>query len=118
MNMAIRGIDADLGEQKADTLHNYLNKRIKAQYIIANPPFNISDWGGERLSDDLRWKYGTPPPGNANYAWIQHIVSKLAPTGTAGFVLANGSMSTNTSAELDISKTLIEDDLVDCIVKL
>lgn len=118
MNLAIRGIDASLGAQNADTFHNDLHKRLKADYIIANPPFNISDWGGERLQEDLRWKYGTPPPGNANYAWIQHMVSKLAPTGTAGIVLANGSMSTNTSAELEIRKKLIEEDLVECIVTL
>lgn len=118
MNLAIRGIDANLGSQNADTFHNDLHKRLKADYILANPPFNISDWGGERLQDDLRWKYGTPPPGNANYAWLQHMVSKLAPTGTAGIVLANGSMSTNTSSELEIRKKLIEEDLVECIVTL
>ena len=118
MNLAIRGIDANLGEQNADTFHNDLHKRLKADYILANPPFNISDWGGERLQDDVRWKYGTPPPGNANYAWIQHMVSKLAPTGTAGIVLANGSMSTNTTAEFEIRKKLIEEDLVECIVTL
>ena len=118
MNLAIRGIDANLGSQNADTFHNDLHKRLKADYILANPPFNISDWGGERLQDDLRWKYGTPPNGNANYAWIQHMVSKLAPTGTAGIVLANGSMSTNTSSELEIRKKLIEEDLVECIVTL
>ena len=118
MNLAIRGIDANLGAQNADTFHNDLHKRLKADYILANPPFNISDWGGERLQDDLRWKYGTPPPGNANYAWLQHMVSKLAPTGTAGIVLANGSMSTNTSSELEIRKNLIEEDLVECIVTL
>ncbi|HLR42353.1 MAG TPA: class I SAM-dependent DNA methyltransferase [Pseudogracilibacillus sp.] len=118
MNLAIRGIDANLGSQNADTFHNDLHKRLKADYILANPPFNISDWGGERLQDDLRWKYGTPPNGNANYAWIQHMVSKLAPTGTAGIVLANGSMSTNTSLEFEIRKKLIEEDLVECIVTL
>jgi len=118
MNLAIRGIDANLGSQNADTFHNDLHKRLKADYILANPPFNISDWGGERLQDDLRWKYGTPPNGNANYAWIQHMVSKLAPTGTAGIVLANGSMSTNTSSEFEIRKKLIEEDLVECIVTL
>lgn len=118
MNLAIRGIDANLGSQNADTFHNDLYKRLKADYILANPPFNISDWGGERLQDDLRWKFGTPPPGNANYAWIQHMISKLAPTGTAGIILANGSMSTNTSSELEIRKKLIEEDLVECIVTL
>lgn len=118
MNLAIRGIDANLGSQNADTFHNDLHKRLKADYILANPPFNISDWGGERLQDDLRWKYGTPPNGNANYAWIQHMISKLSPTGTAGIVLANGSMSTNTSSEFEIRKNLIEEDLVECIVTL
>lgn len=118
MNLAIRGIDANLGAQNADTFHNDLHKRLKADYILANPPFNISDWGGVRLQDDLRWKYGTPPNGNANYAWLQHMISKLAPTGTAGIVLANGSMSTNTSAEFEIRKKMIEDDLVECIVTL
>src|SRR5699024_9819614 len=118
MNLAIRGIDANLGAQNADTFHSDLHKRLKADYILANPPFNISDWGGERLQDDIRWKFGTPPSGNANYAWLQHMISKLAPTGTAGIVLANGSMSTNTSAELEIRKKMIEDDLVECIVTL
>src|SRR5699024_4146062 len=80
MNLAIRGIDANLGAQNADTFHNDLHKRLKADYILANPPFNISDWGGERLQDDIRWKFGTPPSGNANYAWLQHMISKLAPT--------------------------------------
>lgn len=118
MNLAIRGIDANLGPHHADTFHNDLHKRLKADYILANPPFNISDWGGERLTEDVRWKYGTPPPGNANYAWIQHMLSKLSPTGTAGIVLANGSMSTNTSAEYEIRKNLIEEDMVECIVTL
>ncbi len=118
MNLAIRGIDGDLGPNNGDTFHNDLHKSLKADYILANPPFNISDWGGERLTDDVRWKYGVPPTGNANYAWIQHMVSKLAPSGTAGFVLSNGSMSTSTSAELEIRKNLIEDDIVECIVIL
>ncbi|EMR05781.1 Type I restriction enzyme EcoKI M protein [Bhargavaea cecembensis DSE10] len=118
MNMAIRGIDANLGDRNADTFHNDLHRGLKADYILANPPFNISDWGGDKLRDDMRWQYGVPPVGNANYAWIQHIVSKLAPTGTAGFVLANGSMSTSTSAEAEIRKNLIEEDLVECIVTL
>src|SRR5699024_1054174 len=105
-------------EYQADTFHDDLHKRLKADYILANPPFNVSDWGGERLQEDARWKYGTPPKGNANYAWIQHMLSKLAPTGTAGFVLANGSMSTNSSQEFEIRKNLIENDLVECIVTL
>ncbi|MGI6703994.1 MAG: type I restriction-modification system subunit M [Clostridia bacterium] len=118
MNLAIRGIDNNIGKHHADTFHNDLHKGLKADYILANPPFNISDWGGERLADDARWKYGTPPAGNANYAWIQHMISKLAPDGIAGFVLANGSLSTNTSSEGEIRKNIIEDDLVDCIVSL
>jgi type I restriction enzyme M protein len=118
MNLAIRGIDNNLGEHHADTFHNDLHKNLKADYILANPPFNISDWGGERLTEDLRWKYGVPPAGNANYAWIQHIVSKLALSGTAAFILANGSMSTNQSSEATIRKNLIENDLVEAIVTL
>ncbi|WP_414834564.1 type I restriction-modification system subunit M [Bacillus altitudinis] len=118
MNLAIRGIDGNIGEHNADTFHNDLHKGLKADYILANPPFNISDWGGEKLKEDVRWQYGTPPVGNANYAWIQHIISKLAPSGTAGFVLANGSMSTSTSSEFEIRKNLIENDLVECIVTL
>jgi type I restriction enzyme M protein len=118
MNLAIRGIDSNLGEHNADTFHNDLHKGLRADYIMANPPFNISDWGGNQLTEDPRWAYGTPPAGNANYAWIQHMVSKLAPSGVAGFVLANGSMSTNTSSEGEIRRKLIDSDLVDCIVTL
>ncbi len=118
MNLAIRGIDGDLGPNNGDTFHNDLHKGLKADYILANPPFNIKDWGGELLTNDMRWKYGVPPIGNANYAWIQHMISKLAPSGSAGFVLANGSVSTNTLAESEIRKKLIEDDIVECIVTL
>lgn len=118
MNLAIRGIDNNLGKTHADTFHNDQHKGLKADYILANPPFNADEWGRERVLDDYRWKYGIPPKGNANYAWIQHMVSKLAPSGTAGFVLANGSMSTSTTAELEIRKNLIEEDLVECIVTL
>ncbi|WP_019638851.1 type I restriction-modification system subunit M [Paenibacillus fonticola] len=118
MNLAIRGIDGNLGEFNADTFHNDLHKNIKADFILANPPFNISDWGGQRLTEDTRWQYGIPPAGNANYAWIQHIYSKLAPNGVAGFVLANGSMSTSTTSELEIRRKLVDDDRVDCIVTL
>lgn len=118
MNLAIRGIDNNIGEHNADTFHKDLHKGLKADFILANPPFNISDWGGNKLLDDPRWKFGMPPSGNANYAWIQHMVSKLAPSGTAGFVLANGSMSSNTSAEFEIRKNLVHSDLVDCIVTL
>jgi type I restriction enzyme M protein len=118
MNLAIRGIEANLGPEPADTFHKDLHKTLKADYILANPPFNVSDWGGEQLVDDPRWKYGIPPKGNANYAWIQHMVSKLSPTGTAGFVMANGSLSTSTTSEFEIRKNLIENDLVECIVTL
>jgi len=118
MNLAIRGIDANLGERHADTFHDDLHKNLKADYILANPPFNISDWGGERLTADARWTYGVPPAGNANYAWIQHIASKLAPDGVAGIVLSNGSMSTSMAAELEIRSKLVRADLVDCIVAL
>lgn len=118
MNLAIRGIDGNIGTHHADTFLNDVHKGLKADFIVANPPFNIKDWGGDKLREDVRWQYGTPPVGNANYAWIQHMVSKLAPAGTAGFVLANGSMSSNTSGEGDIRKNLIEADLVECIVTL
>jgi type I restriction enzyme M protein len=119
MNLAIRGIDANLGQQNADSFHNDQHKSLKADYIMANPPFNISDWGGERLIDDPRWgKYGIPPTGNANYAWILHMLYHLAPSGTAGFVLANGSLSSSTISEYAIRKNLIEDDKIDCIVTL
>lgn len=118
MNLAIRQIEGNIGSKNADTFHNDLHKDLKADYIIANPPFNISDWGGENLREDMRWKLGVPPAGNANFAWVQHIVHHLAPRGVAGFVLANGSMSSNTSGEGEIRKKLIEEDLVDCMVAL
>ena len=116
MNLAIRGIDAriELGDTFLDDKH----KDLKADYILANPPFNISDWSGEQLRDDARWKYGLPPVGNANYAWLQHFISKLSNTGTAGIVLANGSMNSNTSGEGEIRKNMIEAGLVDCMVAL
>ncbi|WP_336809033.1 class I SAM-dependent DNA methyltransferase [Bacillus cereus] len=117
MNLAIRGIDANLGTHNADTFHNDLHKGLKADYILANPPFNISDWGGGKLTDDVRWQYGIPPEGNANYAWIQHMISKLAPAGTAGFVLANGSLSVG-YAEGKIRENIVSKDLVECIVAL
>jgi len=117
MNLAIRGIDSGQIAQ-GDTFHNDRHPDLKADFILANPPFNISDWGGERLRDDKRWQYGAPPAGNANFAWVQHIVHHLAPAGVAGFVLANGSMSSNQSGEGEIRKRLIEADLVDCMVAL
>ncbi|AJD26743.1 SAM-dependent DNA methyltransferase [Clostridium botulinum] len=118
MNLAIRGLDANLGVHHDDTFHNDLHKTLKANFILANPPFNISDWGGSELTDDVRWKYGTPPQGNANYAWLQHMVYHLAPNGCAGIVLANGALSSNTSNEGEIRKNLLENDLVDAIVAL
>lgn len=118
MNLAIRGIDANLGGQHADSFHNDLHRDLRADFILANPPFNMSDWGGERLREDARWKYGIPPVNNANYAWIQHFIHHLSPTGVAGFVMANGSMSTNTSSEGEIRKNIIETDLIDCMIAL
>ena len=116
MNMAIRGIDADI--RRGDTFHDDKFPDLKADYIIANPPFNISDWGQESLQHDVRWRYGMPPKGNANYAWIQHMIHHLSPRGVAGFVLANGSMSSQSSGEGEIRKQLLEADLVDAIVTL
>ena len=116
MNLAIRGIEGQI--EHGDTFHNDRHPDLKADYILANPPFNVSDWGGGRLRDDRRWQYGVPPPGNANFAWVQHIVHHLSPSGTAGFVLANGSMSSSQSNEGEIRKNLIEADLVDCMVAL
>jgi type I restriction enzyme M protein len=118
MNLAIRGIECHLGAHHADSFHSDLHKDLKADYVLANPPFNDSDWGGDRLREDARWKFGTPPAGNANFAWVQHFLHHLAPTGVAGFVLANGSMSSNQSGEGDIRRAIIEADLVDCMVAL
>ncbi len=116
MNLAIRGIDAQIGH--GDTFHHDTHPDLKADYVLANPPFNDSDWRGELLKDDKRWVYGLPPAGNANYAWVQHFIHHLAPTGLAVFVLANGSMSSNQSGEGEIRKAIIEADLVDCMVAL
>jgi len=116
MNLAIRGIEGQIAH--GDTFHNDRFPDLKADFILANPPFNVSDWGGDRLRDDKRWAYGATPTGNANFGWVQHIVHHLAPAGVAGFVLANGSMSSNQSGEGDIRKALIENDLVDCMVAL
>jgi len=118
MNLAIRGLDANLGGRHADSFHNDLHKDLRADFLLANPPFNDSDWGGERLREDARWKYGIPPVNNANYAWIQHFIHHLSPTGVAGFVMANGSMSTHTAGEGAIRKNIIEADLVDCMIAL
>ncbi len=118
MNLAIRAIDANLGKTFADSFHDDQHADLKADFIIANPPFNMSDWGGALLQEDARWKYGKPPANNANYAWIQHFVHHLAADGTAGFVMANGSMSTNTSGEGEIRRSLIDNDMIDCMVAL
>ena len=118
MNLAIRGIENNLGSKNADTFHEDLHKNLKADFILANPPFNQSDWGQPLLVDDARWKWGTPPAGNANYGWIEHMLDKLSQKGKAGVVLANGSLSSNTSNEGEIRRKILEDDLVDCIVAL
>ena len=118
MNLAIRGIAANLGKENADSFHRDLHPDLKADYILANPPFNSSDWGGDRLREDKRWTYGVPPAGNANFGWVQHFISHLAPNGVAGFVLANGSLSSNQSGEGEIRKNMVEADVVDCIVAL
>src|SRR6202790_821651 len=118
MNLALRGIEANLGPYHADTFRNDLHKDLRADFVLANPHFNDSDWGGENLKEDVRWKYGLPPVGNANFAWVQHFIHHLAPNGIAGFVLANGSMSSNQSGEGEIRKNIIEADLVDCMIAL
>lgn len=118
MNLAIRGVTGALGKHPADSFLNDLHKTVRADYILANPPFNLKDWGAEHLQGDARWKYGIPPKNNANFAWMQHMIHHLTPTGRAGIVLANGSMSSNTSGEGEIRKSIIEDDLVDCMVAL
>ena len=116
MNLAIRGIEGDLGLEHADTFRRDLHKDLKADFVLANPPFNDSDW--HRSDEDVRWKYGLPPKGNANFAWVQHFIHHLSPSGFAGFVLANGSMSSNQSGEGEIRKAIIDADLVDCMVAL
>lgn len=118
MNLVIRGIEADLGDANADTFHNDKHKSLRADFILANPPFNIKDYGQDSLLEDPRWKYDVPPKGNANYAWIQHMISKLGPKGVAGFVLANGSLSTGQTQEYNIRKAMVEDDIIDCIITL
>ena len=116
MNLAIRGIEGQI--EQGNTFHNDRHPDLRADYVLANPPFNVSDWGGELLTDDQRWRYGTPPRGNANFAWVQHMVYHLSPRGVAGIVLANGSMSSNQSNEGEIRKNLIESDVVDCMIAL
>jgi type I restriction enzyme M protein len=118
MNLAVRGIDADIKWNSEGTFHKNELPDLRADVILANPPFNISDWGGERLREDGRWKYGLPPAGNANYAWLQHILHHLAPAGTAGVVLANGSMSSTQSGEGEMRRAMIEGEVVDCMIAL
>ncbi len=119
MNLAIRQIEGNLGDINADTFHNDLHKSLKANFILANPPFNISDWGGDKLRDDVRWKYGIPPVGNANYAWLQHMIHHLNPeNGVAGTVLANGALASDSSGEGEIRKNMIEGRVVECIVAM
>lgn len=118
MNLAVRGIDSDIRWNNEGSFHKDELRDLKADFILANPPFNISDWGGDRLREDVRWKFGVPPVGNANYAWLQHIVYHLAPNGTAGVVLANGSMSSTQSGEGDIRREMVEKGIVDCMVAL
>jgi type I restriction enzyme M protein len=118
MNLAIRGLDFNLGKEPADTFHRDQHPDLRAEYVLANPPFNISDWGGDRLVEDKRWAYGTPPAGNANYGWLQHILSHLSPRGQAGVVLANGSMSSNQNNEGVIRKAMVEGDVVEVMVAL
>lgn len=118
MNLAIRGIDGNLGTKNADSFGDDLFSTLKADYILANPPFNISDWGGEKLRTDYRWKYGVPPVKNANFAWVQHIISHLSPQGKAGFVLGNGAMVSDDESEAEIRKNIIEADLLECVIAL
>lgn len=118
MNLALRGIEADLGDRSADTFTLDLHQDLRADFVIANPPFNVSNWWHPKLDNDPRWKYGTPPEGNANFAWVQHFIHHLSPRGTAGFVLANGSLSSKQSGEGEIRRKLVEADLVDCVVAM
>jgi type I restriction enzyme M protein len=118
MNLTIRGLDANLGPYHADTFTNDLHLTLKADFILANPPFNYNPWGQEKLKDDVRWKYGLPPAGNANFAWIQHMIHHLAPNGKIGLVLANGALSTQSGGEGEIRKKIIEDDLIEGIIAM
>ena len=118
MNLAVRRIDADIRWNNEGSFHKDELQDLRADFVLANPPFNVSDWGGDRLREDARWMFGVPPAGNANYGWLQHIHHHLAPNGTAGVVLANGSMSSAQSGEGDIRRAMIEDDVVDCMIAL
>jgi type I restriction enzyme M protein len=118
MNLAIRGIDYDMGQSHGDTFHNDQHPDLRADYVLANPPFNIKGWGADKLAKDPRWKYGVPPDGNANYAWLQHMLARLSAEGRAGIVLANGSMTTNAGGEGDIRAAMVKGDVVECMVAL
>lgn len=118
MNLAIHGIEANLGDVPADTFYNDRHSTMRADFVMANPPFNLKNWGGDKLKEDQRWRYGIPPENNANFAWMQHMIWHLAPTGKIGMVLANGSLSSNTSGEGEIRKNIINSDLVDCIIAM
>ena len=118
MNLAIRGIEPDLGSYAADTFLDDRHPTMRADYIMANPPFNLSDWGADKLKDDVRWQYGMPPAGNANFAWLQHMIYHLAPAGKIGMVLANGSLSSQSGGEGEIRKNIINADLVECIIAM
>ena len=118
MNLAIRGIEANLGQFNADTFFNDCHPTLKADFVMANPPFNLSDWGADGLAEEQRWKCGVPPAGNANFAWLQHMIYHLAPSGKIGMVLANGSLSSQTGGEGDVRRRIIEDDLVSCIIAM
>jgi type I restriction enzyme M protein len=118
MNLAIRGIEANLGDRPDDSFHRDLHPDLRADYVLANPPFNLDDWYSDALRGDPRWKYGLPPAGNGNFAWVQHFIHHLAPSGVAGFVLANGSLASRSGGEGEIRRRLVEADLVDCIVAM
>jgi type I restriction enzyme M protein len=118
MNLALRGIEADLGDRSADSFGADLHPDLRADFVLANPPFNVSNWWDAKLADDPRWRYGSPPTGNANFAWVQHFIYHLSPTGTAGFVMANGALGTKQNGEGEIRRKLVEAELVDCIVSL
>lgn len=118
MNLAIRGIDADLGSYNADTFFNDCHPTLRADFIMANPPFNLSGWGADKLMDDVRWQYGLPPAGNANFAWLQHMIYHLAPNGKIGMVLANGALSSQSGGEGEIRKNIVNAELVECIVAM
>ena len=118
MNLAIRGIEADLGKAAADTFFNDAHPTMKADFILANPPFNLSDWGANKLADDVRWQYGLPPAGNANFAWLQHMIHHMSAKGRIGMVLANGSLSSQSGGEGEIRKKILEDDLIEGIIAM